>query len=176
MSSLAFLSRSFQHRMPLIEASALISCVGVSLPTYCIQAVLVRSFFPRRFLVGLGGRSEGLDCRGGRGTVNGTVGSILGRKGREIWCVAPDATVYDAIWLMAAKNVGALLVISDGSLLGIVSEVDYARRVILQGRSSKKTPVKDIMTSNPVTVAPEDTVDDCLRIMTHHHIRHLPVF
>ena len=108
--------------------------------------------------------------------MNGTVGSILGRKGREVWCVAPDATVYDAIWLMAAKNVGALLVISDGSLLGIVSEVDYARRVILQGRSSKKTPVKDIMTSNPVTVAPEDTVDDCMRIMTHHHIRHLPVF
>ena len=66
--------------------------------------------------------------------------------------------------------------ISDGSLLGIVSEVDYARRVVLQGRSSKKTPVKDIMTSNPVTVAPEDTVDDCMRIMTHHHIRHLPVF
>ena len=108
--------------------------------------------------------------------MDGTVGSILGRKGREIWCVAPDAMVYDAIWLMAAKNVGALLVISDGSLLGIVSEVDYARRVILQGRSSKKTPVKDIMTSNPVTVSPEDTVDDCMRIMTHHHIRHLPVF
>ena len=108
--------------------------------------------------------------------MSGTVGSILGRKGREIWCVAPDTTVYDAIWLMAAKNVGALLVISDGSLLGIVSEVDYARRVILQGRSSKKTPVKDIMTSNPVTVAPEDTVHDCMRLMTHHRIRHLPVF
>ena len=108
--------------------------------------------------------------------MSGTVGSILGRKGREVWRVAPDARVYDAIWLMAAKNVGALLVISDGSLLGIVSEVDYARRVILQGRSSKKTPVKDIMTSNPITVAPEDTVDECMRIMTHHHIRHLPVF
>ena len=107
--------------------------------------------------------------------MNGTVGSILGRKGREIWCVAPDATVYDAIALMAAKSVGALLVISEGSLLGIVSEVDYVRKVILQGRYSKETRVKDIMISNPVTVAPEDTVDDCMRIMTHHRIRHLPV-
>jgi CBS domain-containing protein len=89
--------------------------------------------------------------------------------------VAPDATVYDAIALMAAKSVGALLVISEGSLLGIVSEVDYVRKVILQGRYSKETRVKDIMISNPVTVAPEDTVDDCMRIMTHHRIRHLPV-
>ena len=107
--------------------------------------------------------------------MNGTVGSILGRKGREIWCVAPDATVYDAIALMAAKSVGALLVISEGSLLGIVSEVDYVRKVILQGRYSKETRVKDIMISNPVTVAPEDTVDDCLKLMTYNPIRHLPV-
>jgi CBS domain-containing protein len=107
--------------------------------------------------------------------VNGTVGSILGRKGLEIWSVTPDATVYDAIALMASKTVGALLVISDGNLLGIVSEVDYARRVILQRRSSKEARVRDIMTSNPITVTPEDTVDDCLRIMTHHRIRHLPV-
>ena len=107
--------------------------------------------------------------------MNGTVGSILGRKGLEIWSVTADATVYDAIALMAAKSVGALLVISEGSLLGIVSEVDYARRVILQRRSSKGVRVRDIMTSNPITVTPEDTVDDCLRIMTHHRIRHLPV-
>ena len=108
--------------------------------------------------------------------MNGTVGSILGRKGLEVYSVAPDATVYDAIALMAAKSVGALLVISEGSLMGIVSEVDYVRKVILQGRYSKETRVKDIMISNPVTVAPEDTVDDCMRIMTHHHISHLPVF
>jgi CBS domain-containing protein len=107
--------------------------------------------------------------------VNGTVGSILGRKGREIWAVAPDTTVYDAIALMATKGVGAVLVIAEGTLMGIVSEVDYRRRVILQGRSSKKIPVKDIMTSNPITVAPEDTVDDCLKIMTYTRIRHLPV-
>ena len=107
--------------------------------------------------------------------MNGTVGSILGRKGLQIWSVTPDATVYDAIALMAAKSVGALLVISEGRLLGIVSEVDYTRRVILQRSSSKEARVRDIITSNPVTVTPEDTVDDCMRIMTHHHIRHLPV-
>ena len=107
--------------------------------------------------------------------MNGTVGSILGRKGLEVYSVAPDATVYDAIALMAAKSVGALLVISEGSLMGIVSEVDYARKVILQGRYSKETRVMDIMISNPVTVAPEDTVDDCLKLMTYNPIRHLPV-
>jgi CBS domain-containing protein len=107
--------------------------------------------------------------------VNGTVGAILGRKGLEIWSVAPDATVYDAIALMATKGVGALLVISEGSLLGIVSEVDYARKMILKGRYSKKMRVKDIMTSNPVTVAPEDTVYDCLKLMTYTRIHHLPV-
>jgi CBS domain-containing protein len=107
--------------------------------------------------------------------VNGTVGAILGRKGLEIWSVAPDATVYDAIALMATKGVGALLVISEGSLLGIVSEVDYARKMILKGRYSKKMRVRNIMTSNPVTVAPEDTVYDCLKLMTYIRIRHLPV-
>lgn len=107
--------------------------------------------------------------------MNGTVGSILGRKGLDIWSVTPDTTVYDATVLMAEKSVGALLVISEGSLLGIVSEVDYARRVILQRRSSNEARVRDIMTSNPITVTPEDTVDDCMRIMTHHRIRHLPV-
>lgn len=113
------------------------------------------------------------DCLGGN--MNETVGSILGRKGREVWSVAPDATVYDAVALMAAKSVGAVLVISQGSLLGIVSERDYARRVILQGRSSKETQVREIMTSDLVTVTSENTVDDCMRIMTEHRIRHLPV-
>lgn len=107
--------------------------------------------------------------------MNETVSSVLGRKGGEIWSVAPDATVYDAIALMAAKSVGAVLVIAEGTLMGIVSERDYARKVILQGRYSRETRVSDIMTSNPITAAPEDTVDDCLKIMTYTRIRHLPV-
>ena len=89
--------------------------------------------------------------------------------------MAPDSTVYDAIALMAEKSVGAVLVISEGRLVGIVSERDYARKVILQGRSSKDTRVKEIMTMYLVAVTPENTVDECMRIMTHHRIRHLPV-
>ena len=107
--------------------------------------------------------------------MNETVGSILGRKGREIWSVAPEATVYDAIALMAAKSIGAVLVISEGTLIGIVSERDYARKVILQGRSSKETQVREIMTADLVTVTPEITVDDCMKVMTYSRIRHLPV-
>jgi len=104
-----------------------------------------------------------------------TIASILKTKGREIWSVAPGATVYDAIALMADKRIGAVLVISGGKLVGIVSERDYARKVILQGRSSKDTQVHQIMTSSLVTMASDDTVDECMRVMTQHRIRHLPV-
>ena len=104
-----------------------------------------------------------------------TIGSILGRKPREIWSVRPDASVYEAIALMAEKGVGAVLVISNQQLAGIVSERDYARKVILQGRSSKETTVEEIMTSDLITVTPENTVEECMRIVTHNRIRHLPV-
>jgi CBS domain-containing protein len=104
-----------------------------------------------------------------------TIGSILKTKGPQIWSVAPDATVFDAIALMADRSVGAVLVIFEGRPVGIVSERDYARKVILQGRSSKDTRVLDIMTVGLVTVTPDDTIDECMRIMTHHRIRHLPV-
>jgi CBS domain-containing protein len=104
-----------------------------------------------------------------------TIGSILTMKGQQIWSVAPDSTVYDAVALMAEKSVGAVLVISEGRLTGIVSERDYARKVILQGRSSKHTRVKEIMTTDLVAVTPDNTVDECMRIVTHHRIRHLPV-
>ncbi len=104
-----------------------------------------------------------------------TIASILKEKGHEIWFVTPDATVYDAIALMAEKHIGAVLVISDRELVGILSERDYARKVILQGRSSKDTRVQEIMTTSLVAVAPESTVDECMRIMTQHRIRHLPV-
>jgi CBS domain-containing protein len=104
-----------------------------------------------------------------------TIGSILRTKGQTIWSVTPDATVYDAIALMAEKGIGAVLINSEDRLVGIVSERDYARKVILQGRSSKDTRAEEIMTRDLVTVSAEDTVDECLRIMTHHRIRHLPV-
>lgn len=104
-----------------------------------------------------------------------SIASILSRKGGEIWSVKPEATVYEAIALMAEKGVGAMLVVSGGELAGIFSERDYARKVILLGRSSKETLVRDIMTSKVITATPEHTVDECMRIVTHNHIRHLPV-
>jgi CBS domain-containing protein len=104
-----------------------------------------------------------------------TITSILRNKGGDIWAVGPDETVYDAIAMMADKGIGALLIISNGQLVGILSERDYARKIILQGRSSKNTKVREIMTASPVTVTPDHTVDECMRIITHHRVRHLPV-
>src|ERR1700722_17551773 len=101
--------------------------------------------------------------------------SVLRDKGREICSVAPGATVYDAIALMAAKSVAAVLVISEGALVGIVSARDYGRKVILKGKSSKDVRVQEIMTTSLVTVTPETTVLDAMALMTQHHIRHLPV-
>jgi CBS domain-containing protein len=95
-----------------------------------------------------------------------TIASILQAKGNAVWSIPPAASVYDAIAMMADRRVGALLVMSGASLVGIISERDYARKVILQGRSSKDTPVEEIMTREVMTVTPEHDIDECMRIMT----------
>jgi CBS domain-containing protein len=108
-------------------------------------------------------------------TLIDTIRLILKQKGSNVWHVSPDGCVYDAIEMMADKHVGALMVVFEGQLVGVVSERDYARKVILQGKSSKQTLVKEIMTSPAIFVTPGQTVEDGMRIMTEKHIRHLPV-
>ena len=107
--------------------------------------------------------------------VSGTIEKILCRKSGEIWSITPDAAVYDAIALMAEKNVGALLVMENDRLVGIVSERDYSRKVMLRGKTSRTSTVREIMTTELTTAHPRETVEDCLRFMTEKRIRHLPV-
>ena len=104
-----------------------------------------------------------------------TVKDILRTKGRDVWCVGPDDTVYDALTFMAEKNIGAVLVMEDGRLVGILSERDYARKVDLLGKRATDTPVKEIMTERVVGVNLGETVEECMALMTDKHVRHLPV-
>ena len=106
---------------------------------------------------------------------NGTISEILSHKGSTVWSISPDATVFEAILMMTDKNVGALLVTENNKLVGIVSERDYTRKVIVKGKASKTTAVKEILSSQVIHVSPSHTVEECLRLMTDHRFRHLPV-
>jgi CBS domain-containing protein len=103
------------------------------------------------------------------------VKKLLDKKGHDVYSVSPDATVYDALKLMAEKEIGALVVLEDGKMVGILSERDYARKIILKGKASKDTTVREIMTSEVIHTRPDEKVRKCLSLMTKHHFRHIPV-
>jgi CBS domain-containing protein len=103
------------------------------------------------------------------------ISALIRGKNPAVWSVAPETTVFEAIKLMAAKNVGALLVISGGLLVGIFTERDYTRKIALMGKTSRETKVRDIFSSAVITVAPDDSIEDCMKLMTEHRVRHLPV-
>lgn len=106
---------------------------------------------------------------------SGTIKEILDYKGTAVWTVAPDATVFEAIQMMSDKNVGALLVIEHDKLIGIISERDYTRKVALKGKSSKELKVREIIPDRVLSVTPNHTVEECMRLMTEQRVRHLPV-
>jgi CBS domain-containing protein len=106
---------------------------------------------------------------------NGTISEILKHKGGTVWSISPEAIVFDAIQLMADKNVGALLVVEGDKLVGILSERDYTRKVALKGKSSKQTAVREILSGHVIHVQPTHTIEECMQLMTDHRVRHLPV-
>ncbi len=106
--------------------------------------------------------------------IPGIINEILAHKNSELWSISPDATVFEAIQTMADRNIGALPVVAQGKLLGIVSERDYTRKVALKGKSSKETRVREILVA-PVIASPSDTVEECMKLMTSHRVRHLPI-
>lgn len=105
----------------------------------------------------------------------GTVKHLLQKKGNIVLSITPESSVYDALEVLENNNVGALVVVDGETLVGIFTERDYARKVVLKGRSSKETLVRDIMTERPIFVTPDNSIDDCMQIMTDKFIRHLPV-
>jgi CBS domain-containing protein len=105
----------------------------------------------------------------------GNISAVLGNKAPQVWSIAPEATVFEAIQMMADKNIGALLVMTGGKLTGVISERDYTRKVALKGKSSRETQVREIVSTPVVSATPSHTVEECMRLMTHHRVRHLPV-
>ena len=105
-----------------------------------------------------------------------TVKHLLLHKGNLVWSISPEASVYEALQLMSEKDVGALIVIENNQVVGVISERDYARKIILLGKTSKDTKIKEIMSTPVISVTLEHTVDDCMALMTEKRIRHLPVF
>lgn len=106
---------------------------------------------------------------------NGTIDAVLHLKGHDVWSVSPDQTVFEAIRLLAEKNVGALLVMEKGALVGMLSERDYTRKIAIKGKSSRETLVREIMSTNLFTVTPRHTVQECMCLMNDQRVRHLPV-
>jgi CBS domain-containing protein len=104
-----------------------------------------------------------------------TVSKILAAKGSQVWSVTPTTRLYEALKLMAEKDIGALLVLEEGEIVGIISERDYARKVILEGKNSMIVPIGEIMTKDVLTITPSYTVEECMALMTNKHVRHLPV-
>lgn len=107
--------------------------------------------------------------------VTGTVANVLAQKTQNIWSIAPKAMVFEAIQLMAEKNVGSIIVLDGDQLVGIISERDYTRNVVLKGKSSRETPIEEIMTRNIITVTDQTGIGECMRVMTEKRVRHLPV-
>jgi CBS domain-containing protein len=105
----------------------------------------------------------------------GSINEILDRKGSNVWTISPDATVFEAIQLMAEKNIGAVLVTERDKLVGIISERDYTRKVALKGKSSKELHVREIIPDRVFSVTPQYTIEECMRLMTERRVRHLPV-
>jgi CBS domain-containing protein len=108
-------------------------------------------------------------------TTTGTINEILHNKGTAVWTVSPDATVFEAIQMMSDKNIGALLVTEKDKLVGIISERDYTRKVALKGKTSKELKVREILSERVTHVSPAHSIEECMRLMTEHRVRHLPV-
>ena len=106
---------------------------------------------------------------------NVPISALLHHKSSALWSIGPEATVFEAIQLMANKNIGSLLVMSGGRLVGVMTERDYARKIALHGKSSKQTLVKEILSRDVITINPQDSVEQCMKLMTEKRVRHLPV-